>query len=189
MDYSYSILGKVEKWGRPPNVIVMLHLAAQSGEVSLLLPGGLLLAGLVLIGAEFFLPTVILGFAGAVVSFVGIYLSAGAGVVTCGVFSGIFILVLTLEFVGFRWLLPRTGIGRSMINASSNAGSAVPAAAGYALYVGRPGRAVTVLAPSGTVEVDGTRVEAFSSDGFVERDAAVVVTEAGSGRITVRRSR
>jgi membrane-bound serine protease (ClpP class) len=109
--------------------------------------------------------------------------------VTCGVFSGIFILVLTLEFVGFRWLLPRTGIGRSMINASSNEGSAVPAAAGYALYVGRTGRAVTVLAPSGTVEVDGTRVEAFSSDGFVERDAAVVVTEAGSGRITVRRSR
>lgn len=132
MDYSYSVLGKVEKWGRPPTVIVMLYLAANSGEVSLLLPGGLLLAGLVLIGAEFFLPTVILGFAGAVVSFVGIYLSAGAGVVTCGVFSGIFILVLTLEFVGFRWLLPRTGIGRSMINASSNAGSAVPAAAGYA---------------------------------------------------------
>jgi hypothetical protein len=32
-------------------------------------------------------------------------------------------------------------------------------------------------------------IEAFSLDGFVERNAGVVVTEAGSGRVTVRRSR
>jgi membrane-bound ClpP family serine protease len=89
----------------------------------------------------------------------------------------------------FRRLLPQTSIGRSMINASSNEGSAVPAAAGYAVYVGKTGKAATVLAPSGTIEIDGTLIEAFSLDGFVERGAAVVVTEAGSGRVTVRRSR
>ena len=37
--------------------------------------------------------------------------------------------------------------------------------------------------------VDGTLIEAFSLAGFVERNAAVVVTEAGSGRVTVRRTR
>ena len=88
-----------------------------------------------------------------------------------------------------RSLLPQTAIGRSMINVSSNEGAAVPAAAGYAVYVGKTGKAVTVLAPSGTVEIDGALIEAFSLDGFVERNAAVVVTEAGSGRVTVRRSR
>ena len=158
-------------------------------EVSLLLPISLLVAGLVLIGAEFFLPTVFLGFVGAIVSFAGIYLSAEAGALTCGLFCAVFVVVLALEFFAFRRLLPQTGIGRAMINVSSNDGAAVPAAAGYALYVGKAGRALTVLAPSGTVEVDGQRLEAFSADGFVERGAPVLVTEADAGRVTVRRAR
>jgi len=73
-----------------------------------------------------------------------------------------------------------------MTNQARNAAAAVPAAAGYALYVGKAGRALTVLAPSGTVEVDGQRLEAFSADGFVERGAPVLVTEADAGRVTVR---
>jgi membrane-bound serine protease (ClpP class) len=158
-------------------------------EVSLLLPAGLLVAGLVLIAAEFFLPTVFLGFVGAVVSFAGIYLSAEAGVATCVGFSVVFLVALALEFFAFRRLLPATAIGRAMINVTRNEGSAVPAAADYAGYVGQAGTAVTVLAPSGTVEVAGARLEAFSPDGFVERGTAVVVTEAGAGRVTVRRAR
>ena len=158
-------------------------------EPSLVLPTALLIAGLVLIAAEFFLPTVVLGFLGAVISFAGIYFSAAAGAGVCAAFSAVFLAVLALEFFAFRRLLPRTSIGRSMINISSNEGAAVPAAAGYAAYVGKSGKAVTVLAPSGTIEVDGALIEAFSLDGFVERGSLVVVTEAGSGRVTVRRSR
>jgi membrane-bound serine protease (ClpP class) len=167
----------------------MIPFAVSPAEVSLVLPIGLLVAGLILIGAEFFLPTVFLGFLGAVISFAGIYQSAAAGATTCAVFCVVFLFVLALEFFAFRRLLPQTAIGRSMINASSNEGSAVPAAAGYAVYVGKTGKAATVLAPSGTIELEGTLLEAFSLDGFVERGAAVVVTEAGSGRVTVRRSR
>jgi membrane-bound serine protease (ClpP class) len=158
-------------------------------EVSLVLPVSLLVAGLLLIAAEFFLPTVFLGFLGAAISFVGIYLSAAAGALTCGLFCVAFLVALALEFFAFRRLLPQTGIGRAMINVSSNDGAAVPAAAGFAVYVGKAGKAVTVLAPSGTVEVDGALLEAYSLDGFVERAAAVVVVEAGSGRVSVRRAR
>jgi membrane-bound serine protease (ClpP class) len=153
---------------------------------SLTLATGLLVAGLVLIAAEFFLPTLVLGFLGAVVSFAGIYLSAEAGWVTCLTYVLIFLVVLVLEFVAFRRLLPATAAGRAMTNQARNAAAAVPAAAGYALYVGKSGRALTVLAPSGTVEVDGQRLEAFAVDGFVERGAAVLVTEADAGRVTVR---
>jgi|GEM_PF-401106 len=170
-------------------VILMTLSAATPDQVSLVLPIGFLVAGLVLIAAEFFLPTVVLGFLGAVISFAGIYFSAAAGAATCAVFSVVFLAVLALEFFAFRRILPKTGIGRSMINVSSNEGAAVPAAAGYAVYVGKTGKAVTVLAPSGTIEIDGALVEAFSLDGFVERNAAVIVTEAGSGRVTVRRAR
>ena len=158
-------------------------------EVSLVLPVSLLVAGLLLIAAEFFLPTVFLGFVGAAVSFAGIYLSAAAGALTCALFCVTFLIVLALEFFAFRRLLPQTGIGRAMINVSSNDGAAVPAAAGFAVYVGKTGKAVTVLAPSGTVEVDGALLEAYSLDGFVERAAGVVVVEAGAGRVSVRRAR
>jgi membrane-bound serine protease (ClpP class) len=175
--------------GGGPKFRGMLLSVATPETVSLVLPIGLLVAGLIMIGAEFFLPTVFLGFLGAVVSFAGIYLSAEAGAMTCAVFCAVFVVVLALEFFAFRRLLPQTAIGRSMINVSSNDGAAVPAAAGYAVYVGKTGKAATVLAPSGTVEIDGALVEAFSLDGFVERHAAVVVTEAGSGRVTVRRAR
>ena len=128
-------------------------------------------------------------FGGAAVSFAGIYLSAAAGALTCALFCVTFLIVLALEFFAFRRLLPQTGIGRAMINVSSNDGAAVPAAAGFAVYVGKTGKAVTVLAPSGTAEVDGALLEAFSLDGFVERGAPVVVVEAGAGRVTVRRAR
>jgi membrane-bound ClpP family serine protease len=157
-----------------------------TAEPSLTLATGLLVAGLVLIGAEFFLPTMVVGFLGALISFTGIYLAAEAGWVTCLIYALIFVGVLGLEFMAFRRLLPATAAGRAMTNQTRNAGAAVPAAAGYALYVGKSGRALTVLAPSGTVEVDGHRLEAFSADGFVERGAAVLVTEADAGRVTVR---
>lgn len=158
-------------------------------EVSLGLPAALLAAGLILIAVEFFLPTVFLGFLGAVVSFVGIYLSAEAGLVTCVVFSLIFVGVLTAEFLAFRRLLPRTSVGRSLMNLTSNDGCAVPAAASFTVYVGRTGKATTALAPSGTIEVDGARLEALSLDGFVERGVEIVVVEADSGRVTIRRAR
>jgi membrane-bound serine protease (ClpP class) len=167
----------------------MLLAAVATEAPSLTLATSLVLAGLVLIAAEFFLPTMIIGLFGAVVSFAGIYLAAEAGWVTCLLYALGFLVVLALEFVAFRRLLPATAAGRAMINVSSNDGAAVPAAAGFAVYVGKTGKAVTVLAPSGTVEVDGALLEGYSLDGFVERAAAVVVVEAAAGRVSVRRAR
>ena len=167
----------------------MLLAAVATEAPSLTLATSLVLAGLVLIAAEFFLPTMIIGLFGAVVSFAGIYLAAEAGWVTCLLYALGFLVVLALEFVAFRRLLPATAAGRAMINVSSNDGAAVPAAAGFAVYVGKTGKAVTVLAPSGTVEVDGALLEAYSLDGFVERAAVVVVVEAAAGRVSVRRAR
>jgi len=167
----------------------MLAILTAHGEVSLVLPVSLLLGGLVLIAAEFFLPTIVLGFLGAAMSFTGIYLSAEAGGGVCLVFVAVFVVLFILEFVAFRRLLPRTAVGRSMTNASSNAGAAVPTTDTFAPYIGKTAVATTVLAPSGTIEVDGRLLEAFSLDGFVERGVAVTITEAGAGRVTVRRVR
>ncbi|MEY4033632.1 MAG: hypothetical protein EBR62_07600 [Verrucomicrobia bacterium] len=167
----------------------MLAILTAHGEVSLVLPISLLLGGLVLIAAEFFLPTIILGFLGAAMSFTGIYLSAEAGGGVCLVFVAVFVALFVLEFVAFRRLLPRTGMGRAMTNVTSNDGAAVPTTASFAPYIGKTAVATTVLAPSGTIEVEGRLLEAFSLDGFVERGVAVTIIEAGAGRVTVRRVR
>lgn len=153
--------------------------------VSLALAWTLLAAGLVLIAAEFLLPTVFVGFVGAAVSFAGIWLSAEGGVGSCLLFCLVFLLGLAAEFIVFRRFIRTAPI----TNRADNQGAAVPAASGFALYVGRQARTLTVLAPSGAVEIDGVRVEAFSSDGYVERGATVVVTEAAAGRVTVRTAR
>jgi membrane-bound serine protease (ClpP class) len=158
-------------------------------EPSLVLPISLLLGGLDLIAAEFFLPTIVLGFLGAVVSFAGIYLSAAHGGGVCLAFLATFVVLLGLEFLAFRRLLPRTGMGRSLTNAASNDGSAVPPTASFAPFIGKTAIATTVLAPSGTIEIEGRLLEAFSLDGYVERGVAVTITEAGAGRVTVRRVR
>lgn len=168
----------------------MIAVLTAHGEVSLVLPVSLLLGGLLLIAAEFFLPTIVLGFLGALVSFTGITLSAvAAGGTVCLIFIAAFVVLLGLEFLAFRRLLPRTSMGRSLTNAASNDGAAVPANATFAPYIGKVAVATTVLAPSGTIEVEGRLLEAFSLDGYVERGAAVTITEAGAGRVTVRRSR
>jgi len=118
-----------------------MFLAAVAADApSLTLATSLVIAGLVLIAAEFFLPTMIIGLFGAVVSFAGIYLAADAGWVTCLLYALGFLVALGLEFVAFRRLLPATAAGRAMTNQTTNAAAAVPAAAGYALYVGPPAR-------------------------------------------------
>ena len=123
----------------------MLAILTAHGEVSLVLPISLLLGGLVLIAAEFFLPTIILGFLGAAMSFAGIYLSAAAGGGVCLVFVAVFVVLFILEFFAFRRLLPRTGMGRAMTNVTSNDGAAVPTTASFAPYIGKQAEAATVL--------------------------------------------
>lgn len=163
----------------------MPSLADMEETASLALAWTLLAAGLVLIAAEFLLPTVFIGFVGAAVSFAGIWLSASAGAGSCLLFCLVFVVALAAEFLLFRRFLRAAPI----TNRAENQGAAVPAASGYALFVGRQARTLTVLAPSGAIEIDGRRVEAFSADGYVDRGAAVVVTEAAAGRVTVRLAR
>ena len=51
--------------------------------------------------------------------------------------------------------------------------------------IGREGRAVTPLTPSGTVELDGTEYDAVSDGGYVDRDTTVHVVEIRNHRVVV----
>ncbi len=57
---------------------------------------------------------------------------------------------------------------------------------GLARYVGSRGTVITPLRPSGTVEVDGERLDVVTEGGFIPRDAKVEVINVEGSRIIVR---
>ncbi|HSV30696.1 MAG TPA: NfeD family protein [Atribacteraceae bacterium] len=59
----------------------------------------------------------------------------------------------------------------------------------YRTLVGKPGRAVTVLRPSGIMEIDGKRYDVVSQGDFVSTGETVVVVEVHGNRIVVRPER
>ncbi len=80
-------------------------------------------------------------------------------------------------------LLPRTRLGKGLI-LHSTSGADQPAA-GEAELVGKPASAVTTLAPSGYVLVEGRRFEAFCQSGHAPVGAALKVVGRDNFRLIV----
>ena len=53
------------------------------------------------------------------------------------------------------------------------------------MLLGRRGRALTSLRPSGTVEIDGRRVDVVADGEFLDAGSAVVVSGVEGGRVVV----
>ncbi len=151
------------------------------------LPLALVLGGLLLIAAEFVLPGAVIGAVGALLGLAGLALAASHGLGEFLLLAAVFVGGVAAEFVLFRRLMPGLARQAGLASPAVDTGSAVPGAAAHAALVGREGVALTALAPTGNVEVAGRRVEATSADGFLDRGAAVVVTEATAHGVVVRR--
>lgn len=141
--------------------------------------------GLILLGAEVFVPGGILGIfgglallGGCVLAFIGFGAAGGLlAIATAAVLSGL------LLYVEFR-ILPRTAVGQRLFLRSSVTGQS-PAAPATPDLVGRTAEAETVLAPSGYVRVEGRRYEAFSQSGYVPAGALLRVVGSDNFRLIV----
>lgn len=151
------------------------------------LPLALVLGGLLLIAAEFVLPGAVIGAVGALLGLAGLALAASHGLGEFLLLAAVFVAGVAAEFLLFRRLMPGLARRAGIASPVADTGSAVPGAAAFADLVGREGVALTALSPTGNVEVAGRRVEATSADGFLERGAAVVVADASSHGVVVRR--
>lgn len=145
-------------------------------------------AGVVLIALEVVVPGGILGtigslfmLAGVVVSFDRYGFSGGALATAAGLL--IVCVALYFEFV----LLPRSRIARAFSMTATVDGRSQPAVADRSL-VGRRAVAVTTLAPSGLIECDGRRYEAFARSGHVAAGSAVEVIDLDNFRVIVTHS-
>jgi membrane-bound serine protease (ClpP class) len=147
----------------------------------------LLAAGLLLFGAEVFVPGGILGFIGAVAlvaaCVAGFYAFPGYGVlVTLGIVA-LAGLVLALWIKYF----PRSPLGRKM-TVERNLSDAKATEDGLDALVGKTGEALSDLRPGGFVRIDGRRVDVVTQGGMIEPGARVVVVEVQGNRVVVRRA-
>ncbi len=147
----------------------------------------LLVAGLMLIGFEVFVPGAILGVAG------GLFLLSGVALAFAkhGIEGGGLALAAALAAVGgllyfeFR-ILPRTRIGRRMFLEKAIDGTSQPPVAETAGdVIGREAVALTALGPTGLVQVDGRRYEARCESGFAAEGTRLRVTRLETFQLVV----
>ena len=146
---------------------------------------GLLVAGVLMIGAEIYLPGGILGFLGgmALLGAAGVgFLAFGA---SGGVLSAVGILLLSAACLYF-WLrfFPKTGVGRSLT--LSRDISEFSSSPDMGALVGQEGRALSELRPGGIVEIDGRRVDVVADGSWISRDARIRVERVEGFRVLVR---
>ena len=148
------------------------------------------LVGVVLLAFEVFLPGAVLGVAGGLAMAGGCALAfgrfgAGGGLLATGAALALLGLALYAEFV----LLPRTRFGRKLFVHSTVHATSQPPLAPAAEIVGKSALTLTRLAPSGYVEVDGKRYEAFSQSGHAGKGATLQVIGVDNFRLIVTQSK
>jgi membrane-bound ClpP family serine protease len=147
----------------------------------------LFILGMVLVSFELIVPGGILGLLG-VLSIMGSWVLA---FIEYGIHGGMIavvasVVIMTLSLAIELKLVPRTRIGQRLflnrsIDSTSHGSLAAPD------LVGQEGEALTTLAPTGVVIVDGRKYEAFSMSGLVERGTRLEVVDYDNFRVRVKK--
>ena len=150
------------------SVIILFGAGVLLLAVEILVPGGVLgaLAGLCLLG-------------GVTAAFVE--LGSVGGSVATGLALLLGAATLYFEFV----MLPRTKLARTFSMTETGLGRSQPEIADRATVLGRETVAVTTLAPSGYVEMDGRRYEAFCQSGHADAGSRLRIVEVDNFRLVV----
>ena len=142
--------------------------------------------GALLLAAEVFLPGVIAGILGAIALLIGAVLSFGefgaaGGLGASALAVGLVALMLYLELV----VLPKTAFGRKLVVQAKVDATSQPPVADLASIIDKPAEALTMLAPSGFILVEGRRYEAYCRSGQAPKGTALRVVGLDNFRVIV----
>ena len=146
---------------------------------------GLMALGFALVMIEIFIPGGIVGAFGGICLLAGVvlaYQEYGAEGAIIAFVSGVVGLAICL-YVELK-VLPKTSVGRRLFLRSTISKKSQPDVATDEV-IGKEGNALTALAPSGYVLVDGKKFEAFSRSGFLEKGDKVRVDSYDQFKVTV----
>ena len=147
----------------------------------------LIIAGLVLMALEVYVPGFVLGSIGAMLLVVAVILCYRTYGISASVIVGILEVVLTLAivFASLKWF-PETAAGKRMILGKTQMGARSQTECEPDL-VGREGVAHTMLRPSGTALVDGKRLDVVAESGMIERGSAIKIVAVQENHVVVRK--
>lgn len=145
----------------------------------------LVVLGFILIGAEVFIPGMILGILGGICLLAAIAWSyTEYGLLTGSmVFGGVSFLGLIGFFI---WLstFPRTFIGRQIIN---NDVLSTDDNAERKALLGQNGVSLSILRPAGVAKIEGHRTDVVAESGFIPAGCEITVVTIEGNRIVVRK--
>lgn len=141
--------------------------------------------GVMLLAIEVIVPGAIIGVVGGILLLVGVIVAfdsygVGGGAVATGAALVAGCVTLYLEFV----LLPKSRLAKTFSMTATVDGRSQPALADRAV-IGRRALAVTTLVPSGVVELDGKRYEAFARTGHVRAGTELEIVGIDTFRLIV----
>jgi membrane-bound serine protease (ClpP class) len=148
----------------------------------------LLILGIILIAAEFFVTGGILGLLGAG-AIIGSLFMSGYDLIQMSVSISIALIVAVIAAVIlFKWVGMERGFFRHIIlrDQTSTELGYVSSATRTEL-VGEKGVTLTPLRPAGTAVFNGERIDVVSEGNFIEQDTAVKITKAEGMRVVVRK--
>lgn len=148
----------------------------------------LFLVGIGLLAADVFVSSFLLAICGGVAMLGGCaFAYESYGVLGAGLAAAAALVLLGgtiyLELV----VLPRTRFGKGLVVESTSGASSQPPVA-QADIVGKPAQALTTLAPSGYVLVEGRRYEAFCQAGHVPKGTELKVIGLDNFRLIVAKA-
>lgn len=152
---------------------------------------GLIALGLLLLFAEFLLPTgLVLGALGIAALLVGVAMSF-MGNPTRGLVTliAVFTLLPILMPLAIKYW-PRTAIGRRLILEGPDEDASVAVMPNHLELErlrGRHGRTVSALRPSGVTEFDGKRIDTITEGEMIDVGHWVRCVDVRAGRVIVRR--
>jgi membrane-bound ClpP family serine protease len=148
----------------------------------------LIVAGLVLLALDFYVPGFVLASIGAVLMVIALmlgYRSYGVGVMLA-LLGGEIVLGGAVMYGAIR-LFPQSPLGRKMILAKTQTGVRAQTQRESDL-VGREGVAHTLLRPTGVALVDGKRLDVVADSGMIEAGSPIKIVAVAENRIVVRKA-
>lgn len=145
----------------------------------------LLVIGLLLVGAEVFIPGGVLGFIGGI-ALLGAVITGFArfGAMKGGYIAGAVVILVGVMIALWIIYFPRTWVGRRM-TVSKDLRTSKGTEAGIEELIGTTGITISGLHPSGFALIGGKRVDVISQGEMISKDAQIRVVDVEGNRVIV----
>lgn len=144
--------------------------------------------GIIFLLTEAFIPGFgIFGISGLVAVIIAIVLAAAS--TTYGIYMLMISLFITAiaSFVAYKYFKKRGTLKNFILRESATREAGYSTSGDYSHLLGKVGKTVTPLRPSGTVEIEGKRYDTLSESSYLDSDETVEVSKVEGYKIVVRK--